>query len=51
LQLRKLQFERLEARQRQGSKVRGGKWDHFDTFHFEYRPQIIALAKQGWPGK
>jgi hypothetical protein len=27
----------------------GGKWNHF--FHFEYRPQIIALAKQGWPGK
>jgi D-alanyl-D-alanine carboxypeptidase len=28
----------------------GGKWYHFDTFHFEYRPEIIALAKQGWPG-
>jgi len=27
----------------------GGKWYHFDTFHFEYRPEIIALAKQGWP--
>ena len=27
----------------------GGKWYHYDTFHFEYRPEIIALAKQGWP--
>jgi len=27
----------------------GGKWYHFDTFHFEYRPEIIALAKRGWP--
>lgn len=27
----------------------GAKWHHFDTFHFEYRPEIIALAKQGWP--
>ena len=27
----------------------GGKWYHFDTFHFEYRPEIIMLAKQGWP--
>src|SRR5215475_6486321 len=22
----------------------GGKWYHFDTFHFEYRPEIIARA-------
>jgi hypothetical protein len=29
----------------------GAKWYHFDTFHFEYRPEIIALAKQGWPAK
>jgi hypothetical protein len=27
----------------------GGKWYHFDTFHFEYRPEIILLARQGWP--
>jgi hypothetical protein len=27
----------------------GGKWYHFDTMHFEYRPEIIAFAKQGWP--
>lgn len=27
----------------------GAKWYHFDTMHFEYRPELIALAKQGWP--
>ena len=27
----------------------GAKWYHFDSMHFEYRPEIIALAKQGWP--
>jgi D-alanyl-D-alanine carboxypeptidase len=29
----------------------GGKWYHYDTLHFEYRPEIIALAKKGWPRK
>jgi hypothetical protein len=29
----------------------GAKWYHFDTMHFEYRPELIALAKQGWPQK
>jgi D-alanyl-D-alanine carboxypeptidase len=23
----------------------GGKWYHYDTMHFEYRPEIIATAK------
>ena len=23
----------------------GGKWNHFDIFHFEYRPEIIIKAK------
>jgi hypothetical protein len=27
----------------------GGRWYHFDSMHFEYRPELIALAKQGWP--
>jgi hypothetical protein len=27
----------------------GAKWYHFDSMHFEYRPEIIALARQGWP--
>jgi hypothetical protein len=29
----------------------GAKWYHFDSMHFEYRPELIALAKQGWPRK
>ncbi|CAM5767811.1 hypothetical protein LMIY3S_02288 [Labrys miyagiensis] len=24
----------------------GGKWYHYDTMHFEYRPEIIALARK-----
>jgi hypothetical protein len=27
----------------------GGRWYHFDSLHFEYRPELITLAKQGWP--
>jgi hypothetical protein len=27
----------------------GGKWYHFDTMHFEYRPELIEFAKKGWP--
>jgi D-alanyl-D-alanine carboxypeptidase len=27
----------------------GGKWYHFDTFHFEYRPEIIDLARKNRP--
>jgi hypothetical protein len=23
----------------------GGRWAHFDTMHFEYRPELIAVAK------
>jgi len=27
----------------------GGRWYHFDSLHFEYRPELVALAKRGWP--
>jgi hypothetical protein len=27
----------------------GAKWFHVDSMHFEYRPELIALAKQGLP--
>jgi hypothetical protein len=27
----------------------GGRWYHFDSLHFEYRPELISLAKRGWP--
>jgi len=29
----------------------GAKWYHVDSMHFEYRPELIALAKQGGPAK
>ena len=27
----------------------GAKWYHVDSMHFEYRPELLALARQGWP--
>ena len=36
--------EIIETFERQGF-IWGGKWWHFDTMHFEYRPEIIAYAK------
>lgn len=30
--------------------VWGGKWCHFDTIHFEYRPEIIGYSRQLHPG-
>jgi len=36
--------EIIEAFERRGF-IWGGKWWHFDTMHFEYRPEIIAYAK------
>lgn len=29
----------------------GAKWYHVDSMHFEYRPELIALAKQGSRGR
>ena len=25
--------------------IRGGKWYHYDTMHFEYQPELIGAAK------
>lgn len=36
--------EIIEIFERHGF-IWGGKWWHFDTMHFEYRPEIIAYAK------
>lgn len=36
--------EIIEAFERHGF-VWGGKWWHYDTMHFEYRPEIIAFAR------
>ncbi len=34
----------IEAFERNGF-VWGGKWSHFDTIHFEYRPEILAYSR------
>lgn len=34
----------VEVFERQGF-IWGGKWYHFDTMHFEYRPELIAIAR------
>ena len=44
----KVPDEIVAAFERQGF-IWGGKWHHYDTMHFEYRPELIAigqLAKQ-----
>ena len=33
----------VEAFEREGF-IWGGKWAHFDTVHFEYRPELVGLA-------
>jgi hypothetical protein len=37
-------LEIVEVFERHGF-IWGGKWYHYDTMHFEYRPELIALAK------
>jgi hypothetical protein len=37
-------MEIVEVFERHGF-IWGGKWYHFDTMHFEYRPEILLLAK------
>ena len=36
----------IQAFERRGF-IWGGRWADFDTMHFEYRPEIIAVAKAG----
>ena len=37
--------ELVEIFERNGF-IWGGKWNHFDTMHFEYRPELLELAKR-----
>ena len=37
--------ELVEIFERNGF-IWGGKWHHYDTMHFEYRPELIELAKR-----
>lgn len=35
----------VDAFERQGF-IWGGRWYHYDTMHFEYRPELIAIARE-----
>ena len=39
----KIPHQIVDAFERQGF-IWGGKWNHYDTMHFEYRPEMLALA-------
>lgn len=41
----KVPFSIVEAFERHGF-IWGGKWYHYDTMHFEYRPDLIAIGRQ-----
>lgn len=36
----------VDAFERHGF-IWGGRWYHYDTMHFEYRPELIAIAREG----
>ncbi|MGF1649269.1 MAG: M15 family metallopeptidase [Hyphomicrobiaceae bacterium] len=38
----------VEAFERHGF-IWGGRWYHYDTMHFEYRPELIAIARAAAP--
>lgn len=40
-------YEIVEIFERYGF-IWGGKWFHFDTMHFEYRPELIYFNKKVW---
>ena len=25
--------------------IRGGRWHHYDTMHFEYRPELLGVRE------
>jgi hypothetical protein len=43
-------WEIIAAFEEQGF-IWGGKWYHFDTMHFEYRPELLAKARLAPPGR
>ncbi len=44
----RIPMEIVEIFERYGF-IWGGKWYHFDTLHFEYRPELIEFAKRRRP--
>ena len=46
--LNRIPFEIVEIFERHGF-IWGGKWSHYDTMHFEYRPELLdGQAAAGW---
>jgi hypothetical protein len=43
-------WEIVAAFEEQGF-IWGGKWYHYDTIHFEYRPELLAKARLTNPGR
>jgi D-alanyl-D-alanine carboxypeptidase len=41
----RIPHEIVEAFERHGF-IWGGRWYHYDTMHFEYRPELIAIARR-----
>lgn len=40
----RIPYEIVEIFERHGF-IWGGKWHHFDTMHFEYRPELLPIAR------
>ena len=40
----RIPVEIVEIFERHGF-IWGGKWYHYDTMHFEYRPELIAIGR------
>jgi hypothetical protein len=45
----KVPFEIVSIFEKHGF-IWGGKWHHFDTMHFEYRPELFLAAGGRPPG-
>ncbi|TMJ49392.1 MAG: M15 family metallopeptidase, partial [Alphaproteobacteria bacterium] len=41
----RIPIELVEIFERHGF-IWGGKWSHYDTMHFEYRPELVATESQ-----
>jgi D-alanyl-D-alanine carboxypeptidase len=41
----RMPHELVEIFERHGF-IWGGKWYHYDTMHFEYRPELLELARR-----
>ena len=44
-QMKRMPMPIVEAFERHGF-IWGGRWYHYDTMHFEYRPELLAIARE-----